>query len=143
MAGLFGVLLARPLLDLAGDAYGAIRERVHAQDEGVHLAYKGQRIGMVEGSDIGDIATRWLHVDDVARAASLPAVTLRLLEANGRVRRLGRPPAPHVEAEALHAVAARSGDPRFARWLQRTVIFPARRAAELSGVRRENAGTGR
>lgn len=123
-APLAGVLLARPLMDLASGSWQASRARAYREVEGRHYAYRGQPVGVLE-----DVAHR-RHV----RTADVHLAVGR--SPHGAA--MGEPPQPHVEAEALLAWLSALPDERalrFRRWVERDVAFPARERRKRLGIR--------
>jgi prophage antirepressor-like protein len=82
---------------------------------------------------------RWVRLADVRAVVGFTASdgALAITYPDG-VRRLGRPAEPHVGEEALlaHLLKERSPEAaRLRRWVERQVVFPARRERERLGVR--------
>jgi hypothetical protein len=131
-APLFGVLLARPLIDLAGDLGRATRGLALDDIEGRHYAFKGLHIEVAEDAD----GRRWLRAADVRKAVpGLPADASLLHLYPAGTRRAGRRRAVGVEAETLWQALDRSSEAqtlKFRLWLEREVILPARRQRERS-----------
>lgn len=129
-APLAGVLLARPLIDLAGDLGRATRGLALGDIEGRHYAFKGLHVEVTEDGD----GHRWLRAADVRKAVpGLPAdASLRHLHPDG-TRPAGRRGGVAVEAETLLQSLARAQEPqtvKFRLWLEREVVLPARRRRE-------------
>jgi hypothetical protein len=130
----FGIALARPLIELAGALRDAMR-RSHLRDvEGRHYAFRGHRMQVIEDAD----RRRWVRLADVRAVVGFTASdgALAISYPDG-VRRLGRPAEPHVGEEALlaHLLKERSPEAaRLRRWVEREVVFPARRERERLGV---------
>jgi hypothetical protein len=135
VVGLFGVALARPLIDLA-EALGWQMRRAHWRDvEGRHYAYRGRPVAVVED----DEHRHWLRLADVRAIVGFTASDGALaVSYPGRLRELGRPAAAHVRDDALLAHLAKERSPEAARlrqWVEREVAFPARRRRERLGIR--------
>jgi len=134
-APVFGIALARPLIELAGALRDAMK-RSHFRDvEGRHYAFRGRRMQVIEDAD----RRRWVRLADVRAVVGFTASdgALAITYPDG-VRRLGRPAEPHVGEEALlaHLLKERSPEAaRLRRWVERQVVFPARRERERLGVR--------
>lgn len=126
-APLAGVLLARPLIDLAGDLRHGTKRAALGATEGSFYAFKGRPLRVAED----DEGRRWLPAADLRRCVpGLPADASLAHQLGEGARRLGRGGVLHVEAEALHAALARAVDPqtvRFRQWLDRDVVQPAAR----------------
>ena len=133
-APLFGVLLARPLLDLASELRHQTRALVWRPLEGRHFVFKGVAVQVLED----DQHTRWVRAADVRRVLGFTASdgALALTYPKGW-RRLGAPAQPHFSDEALIAHLAKDPSPealRFRHWAEREIVFPARRLRERAGV---------
>ncbi len=134
-APLFGVLLARPLVELASDLGRATRGLALDSVEGRHYAFKGLHIEVVEDAD----GRRWLRAADVRKAVpGLPADASLLHLYPGGARRHGRRGGVGVEADVLLQSLARASEPqtlKFRHWLEREVVLPAqrRRARDAAG----------
>jgi prophage antirepressor-like protein len=137
MAGLYGIFLARPLLDLAG----AIRQQMrhaHWRDlQGRHFSFHGRAVHVLEDEN----HQRWIRLADVRAIAGFTASdgALQLTYPNGW-RICGRPASPHLSDEALLAHLAKERAPtatKLRRWVEREIVFPARRRRERHGVRLE------
>ncbi len=129
---LFGLALARPLVDALGAWWRTTRRLAYGDLQGRHYAHRGTPIDVLEDAD----HVRWLSTADLRRVLpGLPAdaVLGRLWPAGlqtvaGRGRTRGG--VPRISAEALAAYLAKSTEPdslRLRRWLEREVAFPARR----------------
>jgi len=135
VVALFGVVLARPLIDLAA-ATGRQMRKAHWRDvEGRHYAYRGREVAVVED----DERHRWLRLADVRAivgfTASDGALAVSYPES---VQRLGRPATPYVRDDALLSHLAKERSQEAARlrlWVEREIAFPARRERERLGVR--------
>ena len=135
-APLFGVALAKPIVD-ALSAWLRLARRLAVGDiEGRHYAHRGKPIDIVEDAD----HVRWLRTDDVRRVVEgLPgdAVLARLYPHGVRQEPPRRAalagPTARISAEALADCLAKSTGTtsrRFARWLERDVAYAARRLRE-------------
>jgi hypothetical protein len=133
--GLFGVLLARPLLDLAGALRDGMKQVQLAAVEGRHYAFRGRPVRVVDDAD----RRRWVRLTDVRAIVGFTASdgALAIAYPDG-VRRLGRPAEAHVSEEALLAHLLKERAPEAARlrvWVEREIVFPARRERERLGIR--------
>jgi hypothetical protein len=132
---LFGIALAKPLIDLASELRHVMR-RSHWRDvEGRHYAFRGQPVRVVDDAD----RQRWVHLADIRAIVGFTATdgALAISYPNG-VRHLGRPPEPHLSDEALLAHLRKERGPsalRLAIWVEREIVFPARRERERLGIR--------
>lgn len=130
---LSGPLLARPLLDLAGDLRRQVRAAVWAGQEGQHFVFRGTPVTVREDVD----HRRWLRVADLRRLVGFTASDGALAlsyphhwSVDGR--------GGWLDAEAaivhLHRDAGAQAL-RLAQWIEREVAFPARRQRERLGIR--------
>jgi hypothetical protein len=127
---LFGVLLAEPLFDVAGDAWRAVKGAGLSGLEGRHYVYKGRPIAV----DQDGAGRRWVCLKDVESVLGIPleaVSTLRGAAAVATLRTIRRQ--VFVEADALHALldtcpSEEAGRLRW--WVERTVAYPARRQRE-------------
>ena len=124
-APLFGVALARPVLELAEHTTLLAKRLGYRKINGRHFEHHGRSLDIVDD----DEGYRWVSTADVRKVVSgLPgdAVLERLFP--GDVRRDPAAGVPRLKAEALHACldkATEAGTLKFRLWLQREVILPA------------------
>ena len=135
IGALAGILLARPLIDLAIEIYQAMRRANWREVEGRHYAFKGRTVHVVQDADY----QRWVRLADIRAIAGFTAsdAALQVTYPTGW-RRLGRPPLPHLSDEALLAHIAKERSPEAMRlrlWVEREIVFPARRERERHGIR--------
>lgn len=132
---LSGPLLARPLLDLAGDLRHQARAAVWAPQEGRHFVFRGTPVPVREDVD----HRRWIRMADVRRIAGFTASDGALaLSYPKHWQTDDRGGTAWMDAEAVLVHLRRGPDPqaqRFARWIEREVAFPARRRREHLGIR--------
>ena len=132
-APLFGVALARPLMDLAGLAWHGTRVQAWRPVEGRFYAFRGQPVAVVE--DVSH--RRWLRLADVRQAVALGRSDQALAH-EGAARVFETEGDWHVEAEALlEALRREPGDRalKFHHWVERDVAFPARQRRRRLGIR--------
>ena len=132
--GLFGILLARPLVDLAGELRDGMKQVQLAPIEGRHYAFRGRPVQVVDDAD----RRRWVRLADVRAIVGFTASdgALAISYPDG-FRRIGRPPEPHLGEEALLAHLLKERSPEAARlrlWIEREVVFPARRERDRLGI---------
>ena len=132
---LFGIALARPLLELASELRHQMR-RAHWRDvEGRHYAYRGRTVRVVEDAD----RRRWVRLAAIRAIVGVTAGDGALAIAYpGAVLAIGRPPLPHLRDDALvaHLEKERSAEAtRLRHWVEREIVFPARRERERLGIR--------
>ena len=134
---LFGVLLARPLMESLSGLLRRIRAAAWAEFEGRHHSVAGRPLRVIE-----DGADAWLHLRDLRRALGLDVKAddaALVAEFRGRWRalpdRAGRRRVPYVRGDAALAWMARqlqATDPlwgRVSRHLERDIVHPAARRA--------------
>ena len=134
-APLYGIALARPLLDLASELRQRTRAAVWHSLEGRHFAYRGVPVQVLEDAE----QRRWVRAADVRRIVGFTASdgALALTYPDGW-RALGRPAQPHFSDEALITHLSKESSPealRFRHWTEREIAFPARRLRERLGDR--------
>jgi hypothetical protein len=139
-AVLFGILLARPLIELASAVRHAIRVQAWRPVEGHHWAYHGVPVQVLEDAD----HRRWILASDVRRivGTSMSNGALALSYPTG-FRSLGKPAEPHFSDEALLAHLAKHNSAqalKFRHWVEREIAFPARRLRERYGVAEQAPG---
>jgi hypothetical protein len=132
---LFGILLARPLIELAGALRDGMKQVQLAAVEGRHYAFRGRSVQVLEDAD----KRRWVRLADVRAIVGFTASdgALAISYPHG-VRRLGRPAEAHVSAEALLAHLRKEQAPEAARlslWVEREIVFPSRREHARLGIR--------
>ena len=127
VAPLFGVALARPLIELTASAFRALRHANWRDVEGRHYAYRGRPVSVVEDAD----GQRWIRLADVRAIVGFTASdgALAIAYPDGMCR-AGRPPEPYIGAETLLVHLGKERGPESLRmkiWVERAVAFPARR----------------
>jgi hypothetical protein len=132
-APLYGVLLARPLLDLMSDMRHQTRALVWRPLEGRHYVFRGTPVQVIED----DAHVRWVRAADVRRIVGFTASdgALALTYPDGW-RLMGQPPEPHFSDEALvtHLRKENSTEAgRFMHWAERTIAYPARQLRARRG----------
>ena len=135
IGALAGILLARPLIDLAIGSYQAMRRANWRELEGRHYAFKGRTVHVIQDADY----QRWVRVADIRAIVGFTAsdAALQVTYPAGW-RMLGRPPLPHLSDEALLVHIAKERSPEAVRlrlWIEREIVFPARRERERHGIR--------
>lgn len=134
-APLYGIALARPLIDLASDLRHATRAAVWRPLEGRHFVYRGTPVQVLED----DNYRRWVRAADVRAVVDHTATNsaLALTYPNGWCA-MGKPAEPHFSDETLIAHLGKQGAPeamRFRHWVEREIAFPAQRLRERLGIR--------
>ena len=137
MAGVVGIVLARPLMDLTIATWHEMRGANWRELEGRHFAFKGRSVRVVEDAD----HQRWVRLADIRAIAGFTAsdAALQITYPGGWGMR-GRPREPYLSDEALLAHIAKERSPeaaRLRRWVEREIVFPARRERERHGIKLE------
>lgn len=131
---LYGLLLAKPLIDLASELRHQFR-RLHWRDvHGRHYSFRGRAIDVQVDAD----HHRWVRLVDVRAAVGFTAsdATLRVTYP-GAWRTSGRPPQAYLREDALviHLAKERNAAAaKFRHWAEREIAFPGRRERERLGV---------
>jgi len=137
MAGLVGIALARPVIDLAIALWHELRRAVWHDVQGRYYAYKGRPVRVID--DAGH--RRWIRLADIRAIVGFTASDASLqITYSGGWRKLGRPAEPYLCDESLlaHLLKERAPDTaRLRRWVEREIVFPARRQRERFGVELE------
>ncbi len=139
-APLLGLAFARPLVELAAAGSRAIH-RAHWRDvEGRHYAFRGRGVRVLE--DAG--GRRWIRLGDIRAIVGFTASdgALALAYPEG-VRRIGRPVEPYIGEAALLAHLGKERGPdaiKLRAWVEREIVFPARRERERLGIRAMSTG---
>ena len=137
---LFGILLAKPLIELASTTRHAIRAEAWRPVEGRYWAFHGTPVQVLEDED----HRRWILASDVRAIVGYTASNgaLALTYPNG-FRTMGKPPAPHFSDTALLAHLAKENSAKalkFRHWVEKEIAFPARRLRERYGVAEQPPG---
>lgn len=134
-APLYGVALARPLIDLMSELRHGAHVAVWRSVEGRHFAFRGTPVQVLEDAD----HVRWIRAADVRRIVGYTAShgALALSYPNGW-RVMGQPPETHFAEDALITHLSKESSPealRFRHWAEREIVFPAQRRRERLGIR--------
>jgi hypothetical protein len=126
-APLVGVLLARPLIDMAALLHHAVKSHALGHLSGRYFVHKGHSFEVVEDAQ----QLRWLRLGDVKKVMlGLPGHEVLARVYPGGVQLMGKPPRPCISVTALAELLQKSSDPvslRFRVWLDRVVAHPTRR----------------
>ncbi len=124
-APLWGVALARPLLDLASELRHATRRAAYAGTGGRHFEHRGHAIDILDDDD----HHRWLSIADVRKLIpDLPREATLQRQFPDAVREDAALKGWRISAEALMAYLSKATEPeslRFRNWLEREVVRPA------------------
>ena len=123
---------ARPIVDLAIDAYRSLRALAYRDIEGRQFSYRGTLIDVAED----DHRYRWLLLRDVRKVLpSLPRDdSIRRMLAQD-VKTFGSESYPRIREDALFAYldkATNLESVKFRSWVEKSVVYPSRRARERS-----------
>ena len=129
-APLYGIAMARPLLELASELRHHTRAAAWRAVEGRHFVFRGTPVQVLEDAQ----HRRWVRAADVRRIVGYTASdgALALSYPDGW-RALGVPPQPHFSDDALIAHLAKQTAPdalRLRHWVEREIAFPAQRLRE-------------
>ncbi len=134
-APLLGVAFARPLIELASAARHAMRQAHWRDVEGRHYAFRDRPVKVLEDDD----RQRWVRLSDVRAIVGFTASDGALAVAYpAGWRRIGRSGEAYLGEAALleHLGKERGPDAlRLRLWVEREIVFPARRERERLGVR--------
>lgn len=141
-APLVGVAFARPLIELAATARHGLR-RAHWRDvEGRHYVFRGRPVKVVTDAD----RQRWVRLADIRAIVGFTASEGALaLAYPAGLRRIGRAAEAFLGEDALleHLGKERGPDAiRLRQWVEREIVFPARRGRERLGSRETSTGGG-
>lgn len=130
LSPLFGIAVARPVIDLLGDSRRATRQLALQSVSGRYYAFKGHAIDIVDDVD----GHRWLRTADVRKVITgLPRDGTLLRMFPGAAEQPEPPTDPRIRAEQLAEYLLKATDAdalRFKLWLEREVILPARKRRE-------------
>jgi len=139
-APLFGVALARPILDLLGALAAATKQAALAPLAGRHYEHHGTPIDIVED----ETHRRWIRLADVRKIIStLPRDAVMQHQYPGGCRLDTDSKIQRISAVALHAYLRKATDPaslRFKHWLEREVVYPAEQIRRRLGIRDQDNG---
>jgi hypothetical protein len=134
-APLFGVLLAKPMLELAGELRDSARTLVYAEIRGRNFEHRGMRLDVVEDDD----HRRWISLKDVQKLIpGLPKPAVLRAQFPDGIRDDPSISEPRIAAEALLQYLAKSTEAsslRFRNWLEREVVLPSVKVRERLQVK--------
>nr|WP_316644030.1 hypothetical protein [uncultured Roseateles sp.] len=134
-APLFGMTLARPILDIVAGLGAATKQAALAPLAGRHYEHHGIPIDIIEDES----HRRWISLNDVRKVIeNFPrdAVVRQQYPDGCRLDRDSK--LQRISADALHSYLHKSTDPaslRFKIWLAREVVFPAEQVRRRLGIR--------
>lgn len=134
-APLFGVALAKPLLDLGSELRHSVRRRVYARVEGQHFEHRGFHLDIRE--DEGH--HRWISLHDVKKLIpALPRPAVLRSQFPQAIQHDPELRGDRIRVDALLAYLSKSTDAdslRFRNWLERDVDFPAAAVRRRLGIK--------
>ncbi len=131
VGALAGILLAKPLIDLASDLRHEMRRAAYRDVQGRHYAWHGRPVRVAEDEH----GQRWVRVDDLRAAGATTASDVTLRAAYGSGCRV-HAQALHLGEDALLEHLAKSPAPNAApvrEWARRNIVMPARQGREHRG----------
>ena len=142
-APVFGVLLAKPILELSAELRHLTKRFAYAELQGRYFEFHGTRFKIVED----ETHHRWVSVADVRKLLPrFPREVVLRKQFPEAVRDEAAAIGPVIRADALLRYLARSTDAdslKFRNWLERQVVIPAatiRRRAGIPDAAPEGAG---
>lgn len=124
-APLFGLALARPIIDLVASSHGTSKAFALRKVQGRYYQHRGHGIDIAED----DEDFRWVLMADARKAVpGLPRDEVLQLQFGERFGRLAQSDGLRIRADALAESLARARDPdgvKFKVWLERDVIKPS------------------
>jgi hypothetical protein len=127
-APIFGVALARPVIDLVAELSVTARQVALGDLEGRNFEFRGHRLNVAEHDD----GHRWISVRDVRKVLpSFPRDAVLRSQFPADMQHDEALKGERIRADALltHLRKATETDAiKFRNWLERDVIFPAARA---------------
>ena len=129
-APLFGLALARPIMEGLISGYAGLRGSVYRDVSGRHFAYRGRSLDV----RMDEAGFQWLRLSDVRRLLPNLPRDDSLAQALGPACVTLQPTPPRIQAEALHAYLAKASAPdsvKFRTWIERTIMLPAAKARAL------------
>lgn len=134
-APLFGIALARPILDVLIGLGSTSKQAALARIAGRHYEHRGVPIDIIED----DRHRRWIDLRDVRNVIeSFPRDSVIRQNYPEECRPNPDSKGQRIRADALHAYLRKSTDPaslRFRNWLAKEVLYPADRVRERLGIR--------
>jgi hypothetical protein len=131
----YGLLLARPLVELASELWRVARRIGWHDVQGRHYSFRGRAVDVRTDAD----RWRWVRLADVRAAVGFTATDGALRTTYpGAWCTLGRPPEAYLREDALVTHLAKERDlaaARFRHWAEREIAFPGRRERERLGIR--------
>jgi hypothetical protein len=137
-APIYGIAMAKPLMDLASDLRHSAKAHILRNVQGRFYVYRGNPIQVIED----DECRRWLRAADVRRVGATTATdgALALTYPDGW-RSMGKPAQPHISDAALLKHLRKDSSPqvlRFTHWVEREIVFHARARAARQGTTPES-----
>jgi hypothetical protein len=134
-APLFGVLLAKPLFELADEFRGAAKTLAFAEIQGRNFEHRGFKLDIAED----DRHHRWVSIKDVRKLMpSLPRPAVLQAQFPDGVQEDPAISGHRIHADALHQYLAKSSEAnslKFRNWLEREVVLPGAKVRERLGIK--------
>ena len=131
-APLFGVALARPIIDLVSELSGAAKHAALADLQGRNYQYRGHRLDIAED----DEGQRWVSVRDVRKnIASFPRDAVVRTQFASDLKQDKALKGDRIRAEALLDYLRKATETdtiKFRNWLERDVVLPSARMRGMS-----------
>jgi hypothetical protein len=133
-APLYGVAMAKPLMELASAVRHAAKAHILRKVQGRYYVFRGIPVQVIED----DECRRWVRASDVRRVGATTATdgALALTYPDGW-RSMGKPAQPHISGDALLKHLKKDSSPqvlRFTHWVEREIVFPAKARAARQKV---------
>lgn len=126
---LFAAWFLKPLLAFGVGGWRRIRRAVWMPVHGQHYVYQGVTLHLLADSQ----GAQWIALRDVQTVvgATAPERSLQLTYP-GKLVPMGKPAHMHMQVDALVTYLAKQNNPvclRFKVWVDRNIVFPARKRA--------------
>lgn len=136
-APLFGVLLAKPLFELADELRLSAKTLAYFEIEGRNFEHRGFRLDIAED----DRRHRWISINDVRKLIpSLPRPAVLRAQFPDGVQEDPAISGHRIHDDALLEYLAKSTDAnslKFRNWLEREVVLPGTQVRKRLGIREE------
>lgn len=134
-APLFGVLLAKPLFELADELRSAAKALAFSEVQGRNFEHRGFKLDIAED----DRRHRWISIKDVQKLIpSLPRPAVLQAQFPDGVQEDPAISGHRIHVEALHQYLAKSTEAnslKFRNWLEREVVLPGAKVRQRLGIK--------
>ncbi|MDB5857030.1 MAG: hypothetical protein JWQ76_719 [Ramlibacter sp.] len=138
-APIFGVALARPIIELVAEFTGLVKHAALADLQGRNFEHRGQRLDISEDGQ----AHRWVSVRDVRKIIpSFPRDAVLRTQFPDDLLHDASLGGERIRADALLAYLRKATETeaiKFRNWLERDVVYPAAKIRERSAAADVNA----